>query len=224
MATEDRLASARADVERTGRLDHQARWSVRDRSRVANATAAQRAEELRWEADDALERRRAALRDLLAREDAALRAEAGALLNRPAAERRAELAQRARAMHEAREERRKAEADRLLLRAFRENYDPIRAEDSRALAVAAARARDDQVVRNREARAREAEEKAALDANWAAQKDAMDARHAADKRREADLARATAAARDEQVERLAARRAREAEEKRETDARLAAGW
>lgn len=222
-AYEEKLNNLRSNVQDARRKEQAAVWETKATVKAQRGVASLRMEEMQWHADQDLARRRASLRDKLAAEDAALRSELTAG-KETADERRAKLAQKAQGLAQKREEARKAQADALLTRAFRDAYDPIRTDDSRTKTLRAAEDRKHQRVEMAQRREAAKAEAAAHDAAFAAYADKMEQRYRDDKAKEKRANDEMTAILDEQVVQYRNRLAEEEAQRLEEVAAMKADW
>ncbi|CAG9462400.1 unnamed protein product [Pedinophyceae sp. YPF-701] len=176
----EKLARDEKEMKQKERMAH---WEVRTGQRQQRTQHAMAAEEMQWQREEVLERRRQALKAKFEREEAQYKQEMWSLKESPEM-RRERLARRARELGERRERSRQAMAEELLARAFRDSCDPLRDRDSHTKMMRAYTARVEQVA---EAQAKE-EARRAEEAAWAAQWEAnrleKEARYQRDKEEE----------------------------------------
>lgn len=218
-AYEEKLNDLRGNVSEAKRKEQLALWEAKSTLKAQRGLATAKLDELQWREDRDLARRRQALSKKLQAEDEALRQELS-VTRETADERRAKLAEQATALAEARERRRREEADKLLTRAFRENYDPIRQVDSKLKTQRAAEERRAQVAEKLERRAQQEQEAAEWARVWDAQREKMEQRYHDDKDKEKKLNQETMRILDEQMSQYRARLARERQEEEDEIAAL----
>ena len=220
---EEKLANARADVRATARQHQLTSWENKSHVLARNALTNLRYDELKAQQEASLLHRRNRLAQLL---DADSAAESSALkaLEETPVERRARLFAKAQALNEKREAERQALADQLLARAFRDNFDPVRTQDSKLKGDAARRERDHQLVERAELREAAKTVAAQHAAAWEANRLEKEKRYAADKEHEIQKNAENVKEWDEQLAAVQKRRAKEEEERQAEIASLHALW
>mmetsp|Transcript_15941 Transcript_15941/g.28334 ORF Transcript_15941/g.28334 Transcript_15941/m.28334 type:complete len:486 (-) Transcript_15941:125-1582(-) len=129
-AYEDKLATYQAHAKTELNMACKAEWETNTTAKLTKRMINNRFEELKAAREENLDARREALFHKLVAEERGLQEEL--MRMKPTADqRRAALADKARALAAKNEAYRLAEANRLMMKHFRENCDPVREQDSR---------------------------------------------------------------------------------------------
>lgn len=126
------------------KLGATAAWEVKSDGRIQQATISQRYDSLRAQREADIDARRERLAVLLHADETRLKAELAAC-HQTAAQRRAAMVERARALAARREAERQQLAQDLLDQAFREGCDPLRERYSRTIVYRTVAERQQQV-------------------------------------------------------------------------------
>jgi len=144
------------------RRDEMAVWENNTDKKISQNLVQKRFEELKARAEAQLDKRREKLAEKLYAEEIMLQAELKSNQVTPE-QRRAALEERARSLMAEREQERVQFAEQMLYRQWREGCDGVRAGDSKAIALATAEARTEQVIEKELAKRSEVIEKKNFD-------------------------------------------------------------
>ncbi|KAG2448289.1 hypothetical protein HYH02_006873 [Chlamydomonas schloesseri] len=220
---EERLANLKADRKVEQKMVAVAEFEARTTKKIVGNLVQQRFDALKARADADLNARRQRLADKLDAEDLAMRQELLASKKTPE-QRRAELAERARALAATREAERQALAATLYEKAFIQSCDVLRDENSKRILYRTIEERNAQIEHKMAQKIMEAEEKRIWHDMSEVERQKMEQRYADDKRRDREKREEVLRILDDQVRQVNARRAEANMLRRAEIAELNATW
>mmetsp|Transcript_15792 Transcript_15792/g.44191 ORF Transcript_15792/g.44191 Transcript_15792/m.44191 type:complete len:486 (+) Transcript_15792:226-1683(+) len=220
---EDQLAKYQQNSKTQLRLNNIATWEDMTSNKITQRTINNRFETLKGQRENELDARRERLAKKLFTEEKALQDEL--LASRPTAEEnRKKLTDKARQLAHAREMERQKLANSLMMQHFRENCDPIREQDSKKLLQQAVKAREQQLDEARMLTEMEKAERHMYDEMWERERLKKEQRYQDDLRRTREGNAAMTRVLDEQMVRVAQRKAEEQAGRESEIALLHAQW